>query len=63
LEVIVAFAWFLRVGQKVFFGEVSAAAAPAKDPPFAMSAVLVILMVFCVLAPFIGLPIVHQIQH
>jgi hydrogenase-4 component D len=63
LEVIVAFAWFLRVGQKVFFGEVSAAAAPAKDPSFAMSAVLVILMVFCVLAPFIGLPIVHQIQH
>ena len=63
LEVIVAFAWFLRVGQKVFFGEVSAAAALAQDPPFAMSAVLVVLMVFTVLAPFIGLPIVHQITH
>jgi hydrogenase-4 component D len=63
LEVIVAFAWFLRVGQKVFFGEVSAAAAPAQDPSFAMSAVLVILMIFSVLAPFIGLPLVHQIQH
>jgi len=25
--------------------------------------VLVVLMVFCVLAPFIGLPIVHQITH
>jgi hypothetical protein len=51
------------VGQKIFFGEVSAAAAPARDPSFAMSAVLVILMIFSVLAPFIGLPLVHQIQH
>ena len=63
LEVIVAFAWFLRVGQRVFFGEVSKAAALASDPSFAMSAVLVVLMVFSVLAPFIGLPIVHQIVH
>jgi len=63
LEVIVAFAWFLRVGQRVFFGEVSEAAGLARDPGLAMSAVLVVLMVFCVLAPFIGLPIVHQITH
>jgi hydrogenase-4 component D len=62
LEIIVAFAWFLRVGQNVFFGEVSEKARIAKDPPFLMSATLVILMVFCVIAPYIALPIVHMIK-
>jgi hydrogenase-4 component D len=62
LEIIVAFAWFLRVGQNVFFGEVSEKAGIAKDPPFLMSATLVILMIFCVIAPLIALPIVHMIM-
>jgi len=62
LEIIVAFAWFLRVGQIVFFGEVSEKAMIAKDPPFLMSATLVILMIFCIIAPLIALPIVHVIR-
>ena len=62
LEIIVVFAWFLRVGQNVFFGEVSEKAMVAKDPPFLMSATLVILMIFCVIAPLIALPIVHIIR-
>ncbi|MDH7498753.1 MAG: hydrogenase 4 subunit D, partial [candidate division NC10 bacterium] len=62
LEIIVAFAWFLRVGQNVFFGEVSEKARIAKDPPFLMSATLVILMIFCVIAPLIALPIVHMVM-
>jgi hydrogenase-4 component D len=62
LEAIVAFAWFIRVGQNVFFGEVSEKAIIAKDPPFLMSATLIILMIFCVLAPLIALPIVHNIR-
>lgn len=62
-EVIVAFAWFLRVGQKIFFGEVSQAALIAKDPTFAMKVTLIILMVFCLIAPMIGLPLVYQVRH
>jgi len=61
LEIIVAFAWFLRVGQGVFFGELSEKAKVAHDPPFLMSAALVVLMIFCLITPFIALPIVQII--
>lgn len=61
LEIIIAFAWFLRVGQKVFFGTPSPAAEGAKNPPAAMSFSLVVLMVLCVIAPFVALAFAHQI--
>jgi len=61
LEAVVAFAWFLRVGQKVFFGQPSAAAAVAKDPPIEISFALVVLAILCMIAPLIGLPIIGRI--
>lgn len=62
LEAIVAFAWFLRVGHHVFFGEVSPAASAAKDPPLAMSLALIVLSIMCLIAPVMGLPIINLIR-
>lgn len=62
LEVIIAFAWFLKVGNKVFFGEVSAPAKKAQKTPLKMNIALIVLMVLCLAAPLIGLPIINQIQ-
>ena len=61
LEIIVAFAWFLRVGQKVFFGEVSPVSAEAKKIPWTIKAALIILIILCLAAPLIGLQLVNQI--
>lgn len=62
LEVVVAFAWFLRVGHSVFFGEISETAAVAKDPPAAMSLALIVLSIMCLAAPVVGLPIINLIR-
>jgi len=61
LESLISFGWFLYIGQKVFFGPPSEATLQAKDPPFAMSGVLAILVVLCLVAPFIGLDFSHQV--
>lgn len=55
VEIIIAFAWFLHVGQKVFFGPVSEKAANAANPPISMSAALVVLTILTVVTPFIAL--------
>ena len=60
-ETLVAFGWMLHVAQKVFFGAPSPAAQVNSDPPFAMSATLVFLMVACLVSPAIGLPLVELI--
>ena len=55
LESVTAFSWYLFIGHKVFFGEVSQkAAAATADPPITISAVLVVLMILSLLAPLIG---------
>jgi len=54
-EIIIAFAWFLHVGHRVFFGPVSETAASASDPPWRMSLALVVLMILTLVAPFIAL--------
>ena len=55
LESITAFAWYLFVGHKIFFGEVSERAAVATaDPPITISAILIALMILSLLAPLIG---------
>ncbi len=61
-EVVVAFAWFLRVGQKVFFGEVSPTAAAGGDPPATMTTALIVLSVMCLAAPLVGLAIIQAIR-
>jgi hydrogenase-4 component D len=61
VESLISFGWMLHVGQKVFFGAVTPAACVNSDPPWPMSAALVILMVGCLLAPAIAMPLVNLI--
>jgi hydrogenase-4 component D len=60
-ETLVAFAWLLHIAQKVFLGAPSPAAQVNSDPPLAMSATLAILLVGCLAAPAIGMPLVELI--
>ncbi|HNW58635.1 MAG TPA: hydrogenase 4 subunit D [bacterium] len=55
LEIIVAFAWFLHVGHKVFFGPVSERADAAGVVPWPMAAGLVVLMLLTLLAPWVAM--------
>jgi len=57
-ESVVAFAWFLWVGQRVFLGPPSPAAAAMRPPSALTDAVLVALMVLCLGITAIGLPLV-----
>lgn len=60
-ESLIAFAWFLHVGQKVFLGSVSPKVEAATDPSWAITVPLIVLMVLCVVAPLIGWPIIQVI--
>jgi len=57
-ESMIAFGWFLWVAHRVFMGQ-SSGAAEAKDPPWQMSVPLVILILLCVAAPLLALPVVR----
>ena len=78
-ESLISFAWFLWVGQAVFFGKPrhvnpsnhpsegesaeehpSHVSAPARVPA-TMSWILAVLIVACVLAPLVGIPLVQTI--
>ncbi|HKJ91648.1 MAG TPA: hydrogenase 4 subunit D [Longimicrobiales bacterium] len=61
-ESLVAFGWMLHVGQKVFFGAQTELAMVHSDPPPAMSGTLVALMVGCLVAPLVGIPLIHWIR-
>ena len=61
VESLISFAWLLHVCQKVFLGVTTPAACVNSDPPVAMSAALVVLMVGCLVAPAIGIPLVQWI--
>ena len=60
-ETLVAFAWMLYIGQRVFLGAPSAAAQVNSDPPLTMRVTLVALMIGSVIAPVIGIPLVELI--
>lgn len=60
-ETLVSFAWMLHVAQKVFLGAPSPAAQVNSEPPLPMSATVVLLMVGCLLAPAMGIPLVRMI--
>jgi hydrogenase-4 component D len=64
LESLISFAWMLRIAQKVFLGRPSPAVAanPEETLPVPMAIALGILIIMCVAAPFIGIPLVDQIQ-
>ncbi len=61
LEIIIAFAWFLHVGHKVFFGRVSITASNAGKLPFAISFALVAMSVLTLIAPVVALFLVKLI--
>jgi len=61
VESLISFAWLLHVAQKVFFGETTPVACVNSDPPPAMSVALVVLMLGCLVAPAIGIPLVQWI--
>ena len=61
VESLVSFAWMLHIGQRVFLGSVKRVAVVRGDPPPAMSMVLLILVLACLLAPAVGIPLVEMI--
>ncbi|MBW7934522.1 MAG: hypothetical protein H3C62_13145 [Gemmatimonadaceae bacterium] len=61
LESLIAFGWMLRVGQKVFLGPWQETGAPPPRLPWAMKSVLYALMLGSLLAPAVGIPLVHRI--
>ncbi|UCG87169.1 MAG: hypothetical protein JSW71_01070 [Gemmatimonadota bacterium] len=60
-ETLIAFGWLLYIAQKVFLGAPSPAARVPSDPPLAMRATLVVLILGCVVAPAIGIPLVEPL--
>ena len=70
VESLISFAWFLWIGQRVFFGElkhgVSAPAAAGQGTggsgcPQCMNWVLIVLIIACFAAPIAGIPLVQAI--
>lgn len=57
-ETLVSFGWMLYVAQKIFLGPAMPVAQVSDDPPWAMNVTLVVLMIGCVAAPLVGMPIV-----
>jgi hydrogenase-4 component D len=62
LESLVAFAWFLWVGQKVFLGRPSPAVAAMSAGAPAMDAALVVLMVLSVAITAVALPLAAAVR-
>jgi hydrogenase-4 component D len=63
LESLAAFAWYLFVGHKIIFGEVSPKVALAMgDPPMAIDGTLIVLMVLCLAGPLIGYPFIQYLS-
>lgn len=60
-ESIGGFVLFLRVAQKVFFGEMSPEAEEANDPPLSMLVPLLILIILSVVSTVFALPIIDQL--
>lgn len=58
-ETLVSFGWMLYIAQKIFLGAPSVAVQVPSDPPWAMNATLIILMIGCVVAPLVGMPLVR----
>jgi hydrogenase-4 component D len=58
-ETLVSFGWMLYIAQKIFLGAPTPAAQGNSDPPWPMSGTLIILMVGCVAAPLVGMPLVQ----
>jgi len=63
LESVIAFAWYLVIGHRVFFGKVSEKATVATpNQPRAINITLIVLMCLALLAPLIGYPFVKYLS-
>jgi len=60
-ESAISFGWLLWVAQKVFLGRPSPVAAAAADPPWPMSFALVVGIILCVAAPYVGIALVNPL--
>jgi len=61
-ESVVAFAWFLWVGQRVFFGRPSAVILATGTGSRPIETVLVILSVLCLAIPLFAYPLVLAVR-
>lgn len=61
VESMVAFGWFLYVGQRVLLGESSEAADEATDPPWQITGSLVVIAVLVAAAPPVTISIVSHL--
>ena len=58
-ETLVSFGWMLYIAQKIFLGAPLVAVEVPADPPLAMNITLIVLMIGCVVAPLVGMPLVQ----
>jgi hydrogenase-4 component D len=58
-ETLISFGWMLYVGQKIFLGVPAVTTQIPRSVPWAMNATLIVLIVGCVAAPFVGMPLVQ----
>ena len=58
-ETLISFGWMLYIGQRIFLGTPLTIAEVPADPPWPMNATLIILMIGCVAAPLVGMPLVQ----
>ena len=59
-ETLISFGWMLYIAQKIFLSAPLTPVEVPADPPVAMNATLIILMIACVAVPFIGMPLVQM---
>ena len=57
-ETLISFGWMLYVGEKIFFGA-PVVVAQVPRVPWAMNATLIVLMIGCIAAPYVGMPLVR----
>lgn len=57
VEAVVALLWFLRIGQRVFFGEATELAAEAQEGTTIMVGVLLVVAVLCLVMPVLVWPL------
>jgi len=60
-ETLISFGWMLYIAQKIFLGPPLTAVEVPADPPLAINITLIVLMIGCVAAPFLGMPLVQLI--
>jgi NADH:ubiquinone oxidoreductase subunit 5 (subunit L)/multisubunit Na+/H+ antiporter MnhA subunit len=58
-ETLVSFGWMLYIAQKIFLGAPLGAVEVPADPPWPMDSTLIILMIGCLVAPLVGMPLVQ----